>query len=1045
MSLPSTPTRSGSLSAISTPSESQYGESKQELTPESKVKALLAAFDSESDSDHLNGTQESHMNAAATIKAHNLRQTSSSITRKDSSNDCDGSNGEGSDHVPTKPRGKLASLLRGHEAVQPINPNESSDTNAYERIKRKLLLGRTIESGENTADSVQDDSASGEVVPTINSLLHSSPSDTDSGSSHSAAKSSLKSPKLSSKVFLSPNSSSPIESLKKAEIDDDSDSDLPPDPLLSTKFQLLVARKREELRAKKAADAREKAQKKSKLQTLSKAGPTTSTELGSRSLGVSDSDSDTQAVERRWTQQARPTRKPTKKELEETNRETQRMRRNMQWTHQAKTKKKITKESFFTRFNFRTSPQLTGAVQGLSSSTAVSSAPVSDSENINRGDSPPTSPDMAIDSSRKSEPLYSLPEEDVLLTTEDVQGVLPSSLYVLGSPLPQHHEGHYEQPKRRTDTRDLASIMANSIDPIVQPAKIRTPKPSLRSMIQKFDSDSDLEILPSRKLKQSKLDLFDRQPAHNTNSERSLQTLRALAHMNSPGKQNLGSKPLMTMSDMQTSLQKRARKQAAQERAEKIQDLKDRGVIIQTAEERERDQAEVEDLVEKARREAAEVMQKEKQAARKEKLASGELDNMGLTSDDEEFEDKDAEESDIDFSGSDEEQDREDEHVSDSDAEDEEIDDNGGQELHIAEHNSTNARLIHIEASEAEEDVEQLKEMHSENDEDLCDEASNVLHDQRRQRTRLIIDDDDEADDEAGKDDTKQSPVFSFENPQKLFIPGLPFSNAPPMGLTQAFAATMADTQARIQPDENADPDQEQDSLTFLGRMPEPNFSTYEFEESQQLVLDSQNGNLPSDAHCNADRTTSPEIDLHFSQDQIQYNLVEGSENLPVATQFSEIPDPTQDAGFATTTPIRNRFVSVPPSTIDTVLLSGVARNSPVVKKRGRLHRRAEASGDIGDMSEDDVSRQNVISLDAFSIMNNAARKPLQTMDAFDKNKSEAKGMVEEQAQESEDEYAGLGGASDDEGTDEEDEEVRKMIDEGDVKVDERQLAAFYA
>ena len=53
--------------------------------------------------------------------------------------------------------------------------------------------------------------------------------------------------------------------------------------------------------------------------------------------------------------------------------------------------------------------------------------------------------------------------------------------------------------------------------------------------------------------------------------------------------------------------------------------------------------------------------------------------------------------------------------------------------------------------------------------------------------------------------------------------------------------------------------------------------------------------------------------------------------------------------------------------------------------------------------------------------------------------------MVEEQAQESEDEYAGIGGASDDESGAENDEEVQKMIDESNIHVDEQELAALHA
>ena len=55
--------------------------------------------------------------------------------------------------------------------------------------------------------------------------------------------------------------------------------------------------------------------------------------------------------------------------------------------------------------------------------------------------------------------------------------------------------------------------------------------------------------------------------------------------------------------------------------------------------------------------------------------------------------------------------------------------------------------------------------------------------------------------------------------------------------------------------------------------------------------------------------------------------------------------------------------------------------------------------------------------------------------------------MVYEQAEESEDEYAGLGGASDGDESDAEDTELQKAIIDDDTPqdVDERALAAFYA
>jgi mediator of replication checkpoint protein 1 len=80
-----------------------------------------------------------------------------------------------------------------------------------------------------------------------------------------------------------------------------------------------------------------------------------------------------------------------------------------------------------------------------------------------------------------------------------------------------------------------------------------------------------------------------------------------------------------------------------------------------------------------------------------------------------------------------------------------------------------------------------------------------------------------------------------------------------------------------------------------------------------------------------------------------------------------------------------------------------------------------------------------------FDIMRKASTKKV-VVDEFDKKKSKAKEMVNEQAEESEDEYAGLGGASDDESGGEPDEFVKEMIDdEGRKDVDESKLAAFFA
>src|SRR5207237_5068437 len=61
---------------------------------------------------------------------------------------------------------------------------------------------------------------------------------------------------------------------------------------------------------------------------------------------------DGSGAEQRLTQQVRPTRKAGKKALDEMHRETQRLARNMQLAHEARTKKKVTRESLFMRFNY---------------------------------------------------------------------------------------------------------------------------------------------------------------------------------------------------------------------------------------------------------------------------------------------------------------------------------------------------------------------------------------------------------------------------------------------------------------------------------------------------------------------------------------------------------------------------------------------------------------------------------------------------------------------------------------------------------------------
>ena len=192
------------------------------------------------------------------------------------------------------------------------------------------------------------------------------------------------------------------------------------------------------------------------------------------------------------------------------------------------------------------------------------------------------------------------------------------------------------------------------------------------------------------------------------------------------------------------------------------------------------------------------------------------------------------------------------------------------------------------------------------------------------------------------------------------------------------------------------------------------------------------------------DTAVSHQINLHFSQSQLQHDTFGPTQLQREATELTEIPDPTQDAGFALSSPAPERFVSMPPSTIDTVIIPAAKNGgSPSTKKRSRLVRRRmiQADSEQEDTAADEAAS---LSRDAFKAMKERRKKKADE-GAFDKKKSEAKEMVEEQAMESEDEYAGLGGASDDESGGEEDQYVREIMDHDDIDVDEGQLAALYA
>ena len=824
-----------------------------------------------------------------------------------------------------------------------------------------------------------------------------------------------------SSLFLTPTPTRTSKA-KEGSHDEGSDSDLPHDPQANPRFLALVAKKRAERQARAAEEEKKRSERYARLEGQSK-------KISSRNRSASaEFSEDTEydaVIDKKLTQEGRPTRKASKKALEEMNRETQRMARNLQLAHQARTKKKITKDSLLARFNF-TSNKIAAATIAManSSSTVGSPAPVPDGDNINEHSTPPTSPPRT-----ESDIPKILPRKmDNLSQIEEVEDL--SQMYT-DDELSQM-EGIFPQPIQRNDKgKGVDKSLLNSTIAEEQRKARKITKPSIRvrprphpitSKEQALDSDSELEIISSEKktgYKSKKLAIFDCLPAQKATEAPGLQTLRALAQLESPSKLKSKTKSKMTSREMQISLQQRARQQAAKERSDKIQELKDRGITIQTVEERERTQLEVEDMLEKARREGDDLAKKEKKQAKKERLENGDVKALDDSTD----EDEDYDGADIELSGSEEDEQEVEEDAETAEEEMSEGDDGSEGGVTLDDGNG----LVDDEASETEDD-----DADSMMDDDEAEINLPIInHNNRRGHVnRVVVDEDD--------DDVEMKST----NPNGSLPPNVPFipkfgnsSDSAVMGLSQAFAATMAESQTqRDNNDENID--EEQDSLMFLRGMPEPDFPMVDIAENDSFVPNSQ-PNLEA------------VVDLHISQFGID-PANPPPESQPAMTQMPW--DPTPDQGFQIT-PAPRRFVSPPPtaapSTIDTVVADPVA-DETVVKKKGKLRRGTEMNARSvqaeGNFPDDNSPSEatNVLNISAFDALKRGANQKT-LVEEFNKKESKAKDMVEEQAEESDDEYQGLGGASDDGSGDEEDGEVLKMIDEADVDVNERELAAFHA
>ncbi|KAF2436594.1 hypothetical protein EJ08DRAFT_729096 [Tothia fuscella] len=1010
MSTPSTPSRA-SASPRSNPFPTNT-ESPMELTPRSKVRAMLAALDDDSDDEHTaRPIQTEATTSISPSHVDNGVKNAVSIYEEVELEYSDGEN--------------VIAEASDVESVQ-FGDNKGSASSAYARMKQQLLSkSKPIQNAttpfvESGSDSDHEPVQTKRVVRKRLSRPVQQKSKSPSPiSTRSPVPLSTRSREATPSLFVSPRASqSPSQQAQRPDLspNTDSDSDPMPDASTNSRLKQLVAKKRAERKAqreeeRKKNNAAQKARAEKQVQMQNNFNKIYSDDV------EDDADEEGSAA---LTQQQKPTRKASRKALEEMSRETQRMARNQQLAHEAKTKKKFTTKDLFRVFNFR---QENATTETNSEDEHVRSGALasSDIEGHTGKDTPPTSPPSQEDFSDHFKLPSAENEEDYIIRTgidhESADEDLPSIGQLLTQPMKKLDKGKgpAKEPEKPVESTNIDkgkdSARETNIPTFPPLPQIQKPAVGLRKFRvippPKLDADSDddeLEIIS----KSTRFPVFDQLSAKQTSGAQSFHALRTLAHLNSSERAPPKGRTSLSMGELQIQLQERARKQAMLEKKEKLDDLRARGIIVKTEEEREQDQLALESLLDRARTDAQSLAKKEKDAGKKDGNGEESRDILSDDEDDEDWAEKgdDEGEADVELSGSEEEDPEVEEELDDEDETGALFDNEAGEDEDEARSEDEEAGVDH------DNDVE-MNLLPAEQDEE--DNSIGPSRTMAKPRTRnVIVDDEDEDSNEPAsieqpsQDDTMAA--FGFH------LPKLGDS-----GLTQVFKGTMAAEDS---------PSQEQDSLAFLRALPTSPIPGLDFGMTQEspIVRDSQ-----------ADEETQFSLGLSTFPSQPQAMID------PSPSKFSEVPEPTQDVGFDISMERRQD----PQSTVDTVMAA--IAESPLIKKKGKLRRRTDAIAILSDEEYESGDEEAPagdgdfhLTANAFDALFKAAKKPAQP-EVFDKQRSDAKKMVEEQAEESEDEYAGLGGASDDENEAEMEEELKEMIDEGHVHVDEGEQARFYA
>ena len=964
----------------SSPTHGSVSLATEFLTPRSKVAKMLADIDDAPTPSPSQGLTSKALDLDTAVKPTPVSNTGQSLEGglpAQNSNDEDGSlassNEDDSDDAVRRPQGRAARRM--------LDAEQSS---ARSSPAKKAAISPPLRQTQEDSD---DD-------------LYSTTPMKPREPANEAPNSPIGSEKGNS-LFVSPAKSSHAGS----------EDELPSNPFGGKdKLAELVAQKRAE-RLAKEADDEERKKRVASLQVSSDLpeeafeGPQDAVDLN---------------IERIMSDASRPARKASKRALLEMERETQRLARQQALAHQMKVKKKFTTSDLIAKFNFR-QPGMAPTIsndQQHGGDTTASSAPNSDGvEPKDPVSTPPSSPLTPLDRQRELVDYGALSKlvpvrQDSIASLADGgedEGLLGTAEVMRSSQMRKK-----EQAALREE---------------VQPEKkgLKLARLGKKAVIAQDDSDDELEIvdrLPPHLRAFAKAATTSRtgRPADS----KAIHNLKHLSHLhaNDSAPHKPGSRPSLNTRTLESQLRRRAKEQARRQELERIEELRAKGIEVQTMEEREKEAEAFESLLEKARQEAVDLRKAEKAAL---KEAGGEEGAAAVSSDEDE---------DYEASGSDEEGEEEEERewnglvdeVAEETDEEEEVD-GSDDELETDE---PAEQLMGTEAGDefpGEFDVEDR----------VVREPTGAARKSRK--SRIVKDEDDEDLDQDEQEDcgVAENGAEDSEDPFAAFN----FDNGNNESLllspTQAFNATMrTPTQAT-----------QEDSLDILRRIAPPStsflpptFSGYESQRQEETQLSFVAGSqVPESQRISLNWETQPPetpVPAGLSRD---------------VSALSETPgwEPTQDTGLHspwTVQPKLRREGTLDSlddhETQSTVQLRVSESPAPSqnVPRRGRLVRRQAAVAD--DSDDDDSAPMASVTperRDAFREMARRRKEALTAAERADAEK-EMRHMMDEQAEESEDEYAGLGG---DDFVAPENEQDKAMIDSSHVDVDERALAAHFA